>query len=108
MGETLPLGVVHRRVGTAQDVVRVSGAILRVGDANARPDRERAPFEGDRSAERCGDALGDGYRSAVVGEILGQDGELVAAEPGRGVLGPYGLLDPPGDLAQYLVTGLVA
>ena len=37
-----------------------------------------------------------------------QRGELVAAEPGRGVPGPHRLLEPAGGLDEQLVARLVA
>ena len=55
------------------------------------------PFEHERPRERCTDALRDLDRVALVGDVLDQDPELVAAEAGDGVTRAQRLLEPRGD-----------
>ena len=62
----------------------------------ARTTRRRpASATGARSASitRSGDALG----LLRAGDVLEQDGELVAAQPRHRVAGAQDLVDPPGD-----------
>jgi hypothetical protein len=77
---------VHRHVGVAQQVAAVA-ALPGQGDADARPHQHRGPVQVERLGEVGDDALGD-PRGAVGVGALQQHRELVAAEPGRGVLGP--------------------
>ena len=57
------------------------------------------------AGERLGDALGDPGRAVLVADVLGEHGELVAAEAGDGVARAQGLLDPGGDGREQLVAG---
>ena len=53
-------------------------------------------------------ALGDPGRPVLVADILGEHGELVAAEARDGVARAQRLLEPGGDGREQLVAGRVA
>ena len=82
----LGLGAVHRDVGVADDLVR-RGA----GSASAMPieaaTTSSRPSSWNGVAAASQHALGDHGRLAGVADVVEQDGELVAAEPGDGVAG---------------------
>ena len=102
------LGAVHRGVGLADERVGVLGAQRRQGDADARADVDLVAAQRERRAQRLGDALGDPDRVALAGDVLAQDGELVAAEPRGGVARPQHAGQARGHRAQQLVAGGVA
>src|SRR4029453_17863124 len=77
-------GGVHGHVGLAEDGVDLGGAAD--GDADAGPDLDLAALEGEGGPHRLKDAPGDPDRDLVAGGLLEQDGELVAAKAGDGVL----------------------
>ena len=57
------------------------------------------------SASAPEDPLGEVDRRALAGEVLGDDDELVAAEPGDGVTVADHAAQPVGDLGEHLVAG---
>ncbi len=59
-------------------------------------------------AERLQHALGDGDGVLVVEQVLAQDHELVAAEPGERLVPAQRVADALGDRDQQLVTLAVA
>ena len=65
-----------------------------------------AQDEGPR--QRLRDPLGDPGRAALVPDVLGEHGELVAAEARDRVSGAQRLLDPGGHGGEQLVAGGVA
>jgi hypothetical protein len=77
------LGPVHRHVRVAEQLTRVGAGARR--DADAGADEHVAPGDPERLLQRLDQLPGerDGLLRCDVGE---QHGELVAAEPGRGVL----------------------
>ena len=62
----------------------------------------------ERVLQRLLDTLGDHRRLAGVADVVEQDRELVAAEPGDGVAGPQGRLQPARDGDQQAVADVVA
>ena len=78
------LGAVEGGVGVADQALgRLAAGADRDSDAGA--DEVLPPAQDERPGERLGDALGDPRGAALVADVLGEDGELVAAEAGDGV-----------------------
>lgn len=104
----VPLGLVHRHVGAAQQVLGVQGVVGEDGDAGAGLQDEGQPVEVERRAEFADEPAG---RALGAGGGVGdgqQDGELVAAEAGGLGTGRQGELEPLGDLQQQPVAREVA
>ncbi len=105
---TVPLRLVHRDVGAAQQPLRVERVVGEHGEAGAglQDEGQAVQVEGraELGDEVAGDPLGAG---GGIGD--GQEhGELVAAEAGGlGVLG-QGLAEPVGDLEEQPVAGEMA
>ena len=76
--------------------------------ADREGDGHRALAHVDRAAQSGSDALHGRERGPRVGEVLAQHHELVAAEATDRVGAPHAAREAPGDLAQHLVTDLVA
>jgi hypothetical protein len=77
------------------------------GDADAGPDGDLPADQGEGRAQGGDDPLGEEPGRVQVG-VLGQDRELVAAEPADGVVLAQAAPKPAGDLAQQPVAGAVA
>ena len=102
------LGPVHRGVGVADQVV---GILVRIGgdrDADARRGHRLARLQVEGQAERLEHALGHRHRVAVVEDVLAQDHELIAAEPGQRLVAAQGVTDPLGHRLEQLIAGAVA
>ena len=107
------LGAVHGEVGVAHQVGGGDGGL-----GEGHPDGGGHPHFvavdavrlGEGEAQPVGDlpdlVLAGGRVAGAVADDEG--GELVAAEPGGGVPGPYRVLEAAGRLDQQLVAGLVA
>ena len=102
------LGHVHRHVGVAHDLLRVSAGVLGTGDADAGADGDGLLVDHVRHAEVPHQSLGHGAGPAQVGCVIGQDRELVAAQPRDQVALPNESGDPIGDRDQQRVAGGVA
>ena len=102
------LRLVHGVVATPQKLLwpHVRGAGQCHADACAQDDV--AVVDRNRPCERLDDAVPDAERVAVAVEVLAQDGELIAAEPGHGVMGSDGRADPHRRLAQCGIAGGMA
>ena len=103
----LPLGLgdVHRGIGVADQLVGIGGvARLDDRDAEAGADDQVVVVELERTAERVEDPLGGLHRRLRVVDVLEQDRELVAAEPGGGV----GRADACRDALSHLEQDPVA
>ncbi len=88
------LGLVHRDVGVAEQVF--SGvAVDLVGHADADLRADQGALDVAADAQGRGDALAHVSDLARVGDVLQQDGELVAAEACGGVAGAELLGQPP-------------
>ena len=96
-----------------------SAARMRVATDPGRPwlhgatpmlaDRVRSPKGVAKGRSKPGeDSLGDLHSLAVVGEVLADDEELVAAEAAHGVRGPDALRQALCDGGEDEVAGLVA
>ena len=96
----------------ATSASRITSARRGVGvgerDADRGGDHQLAAVEVERVLQRLLDALGDHGRLAGVADVVEQDRELVAAEPGDGVAGPQGGLQPARDRDQQPVADVVA
>ena len=103
----LGLRVVHGDVRVAQERLRIAVA-ARQGDADAGRNGEADAGHFDRELEELEHAITDGGRLVVRGDILEQDGELVAPESRDGVDGPQSIPDPRCDAAEQLVAGAVS
>ena len=91
------LGGVHRDVGVAQQRLGALGVGGGERDADAGAGGDAVLAERDRAGERVEQALGRALGVREVGDVLEQDGELVAAQAGDGVLGADGLAQARGD-----------
>ena len=101
------LGGVHGDVGVAQQLGLVEGEALVDGDPDAGPDGDLPADQRERRPEGGDHPVGEQAGGGQVG-VLGQDGELVAAEPADGVVLAQAAAQPAGDLAQQPVAGAVA
>ena len=102
---------VHRRVGVADQHVRVGGLAGRgTGDGDPEAGGDEVVGAGDHVGlgEGRRDAIGDRDRLVLVGETVDQDPELVAAEAGDDVPRPQVGPQPRRDRPQQLVAGVVA
>ena len=88
---------VHRGVGVAQERLGRLHVAARQRDADARGDVHLAVDEHDRLGHRRADAIGDLGRDRLVGHALAEHGELVAAEPGDGVVRAHRVAQAVGD-----------
>ncbi len=102
------LGPVHREVRVAQEVVGPAFAARRDGDPDARPRERVRVADADRDADHVDQAIGDEPGVLGAGQVLDEDGELVAAEAGRRVARPEHLHDPLRDHLQQLVAAGMA
>src|SRR6266508_275457 len=101
------LGLVHGHVGVTDQVERL-GARPGDDDADAGVDLDVAAGHRDRRGQCLQQPLGGGERVGGAAGVLDQDDELVAAEPGDGVAGPYVGAQPLGDQGEQLVADLVS
>ena len=105
-----PLGRVHRKVGVSNQVGRPGSggvAALRGRDPDARGQPSGAAVEVEGLVEDALETLGQ-CDSARRVTVPAEDDELVTTEPADGVLRPGPGDQPPGDLAQQVVTHLVS
>ena len=107
-GLAVGLGQIHRDVGVADDIGRVLAGVAGAGDADAGGDRDVVVADQVRRAELAGQPLGHGARAAQVGGVLGQDGELVAAQAGDQVALAHRVRDALGDRDQERITSRMA
>lgn len=70
----------------------------------------RADIQGDsrEGLGETGDAAGDPLDLRAVQNVRADHGELVAAQPGNGIVGAYGCPAPTGDLPEHGVLDSVA
>jgi hypothetical protein len=80
------------------------------GEGDPRAGRADEPFVADDKggAARFDDAGTEGDGVVGAGEVLGDDGELVATETGEGVPGAQRLQEPFGHLREHRVTDVMA
>ena len=99
-----------RYIATSASRITSVGRGVGVGERDADRGRhdQLAAVEVERVLQRLLDALGDHGRLARVADVVEQDRELVAAEPGDGVAGPQGRLQPARDGDQQPVADVVA
>ena len=100
------LGRVQGQVGVPEQLVHV-GAVLGGGHADRGGGHHRPVGQLERLAERPDHPLGEGLHPGRVGQVLHQQRELVAAEPGRGVGLPHDLGQPDARRHQELVADAV-
>ena len=102
------LGPVHRGVGVAQQRLGRVGRAARQRDADAGGHEHLAFHERDRSRDRLGQPFGHQLGGLLAGDVVAQDGELVAAEAGDDVGRAHGRAQPVGHRDQQAVAGGVA
>ncbi len=98
-GAAALLGAVHRRVRVADEVLGPRSA-ARDRDADARLQERLAVLDEERLLEQAGDPAGDGARARLAVDVLAQDRELVAAEPGDRVGRAQRVAQARRDVAQ--------
>jgi len=101
------LGAVHRGVGIAHECVGAIVSGRAEGDADARGREHFLAIELERGRQLLGDPLRHANGVPDLRDLLEQDGELVATETRRGVLGPQTSLYAFGRFDEQLVSGLV-
>ncbi|KDB50361.1 hypothetical protein X805_40490 [Sphaerotilus natans subsp. natans DSM 6575] len=102
------LGLVHRRIGVAQQLLDLV-AILRVqadADAGLHPDLAAVDLEG--ALEQLQQLAGDHGGVFLIAQRLQHQDELVAAQPSERVLAPGALRQALGHVAQQPVAAAVA
>ena len=105
---TLALGSVHGGVGIAQQLVGAFALALGQADAQAGGNEDLPTREGKRWGQDVDDALCQAIGSVGFLQVLEQDGELVAAQTGRGVAGSQAALQAGGHRDEQLVADRVA
>ncbi len=101
------LGPVHGHVGLSQQVGRIDGVGPGQRDAHAHADPVRASLDAHGLVEGRPHTLGDCAHVLGLGQLRAEHHELVAADPGQGVLGAHGCPDAPRHGHQQLVAHLV-
>ena len=104
----LVLRPVERQIGMAHDVGRAADILVDDGDADAGADDDGLIGDGVGRADGGDHARGDRLQGRVIEAAGGDDGELVAAEPGDHVVATQGAGEPLGDAADELVADRVA
>ena len=100
------LGPGERALRLAQQVV--GGHVGAEGEADAGRQGDLALVHEERLVEDAEQPVGQRAQPVEVLDVLGDDEELVGAEPDGGVLDPGAPAQPVGDLAEQQVAGLVA
>ena len=102
------LGVVHGEVGVAEDLLGRRAARGGEGDADAHRDEQLALLEEERPLQLGAEPLGHRGDRARVLHVLEEHGELVAAEPGDGVLRPQADGQPLAESDEELIARAVS
>jgi hypothetical protein len=102
------LGLVHGGVGIAQHVLGPAVAEGAEGDADAGGTGDFVVAHHEGLAQRGHQPLGQHHGVVLVHDVVGQDRELVAAQPRQHVARAQLLLHAPRHLLQQLVAGGVA
>jgi hypothetical protein len=97
---------VHGEIGVAEQLVAVRAGEIE-GDSDAHADEHGSSRDRQRTLERGEHTVGHLRRLSLVGEILQQHRELVAAQPGRGVLEPEAVAETIRHRDEQLVAGRV-
>jgi hypothetical protein len=101
----LRLGGVHGQVHVLVQVLGAHRPVVRDGDADAGAHPHRAGADRERLAQR---GQQPARVSGRVADVIGEHGELVAAEPHDGVREAEAGGQPCGHTAQQAVAGVVA
>ena len=108
IGVAPPLfGQIHRGVGALHQLGRVVPIFRIKGDPDAGSGKDFVAAKHERLGECALDAQREGFGVGLVG-ILDQDGELVSAEAGKGVLIAQATAQAASELAQQVITDIVA
>ena len=102
------LGLVHRGIGSPEQLIGVDLVARRLGDADAGVNRDPPVAQGDRPADGGRDTLAGAPRALRPPALLQDDRELVAAEPSCGVAAPHRPGQARADLPEHGVAGRVA
>jgi hypothetical protein len=101
------LAFVHGLVGGGQKGVDC-GTVGKSGDANGASNANVASREGEWSAERALEPVGEAAHVVIVREIFNDDDEFVAANPADQVSGAQDVADPARRGGEEFITGLMA
>ena len=96
---------VHRDVGVPEQLVGPDLGPAGDRDPNAAADHDFLTQHRQRDLERLDDPVGDRHCPIEPCVVLEEDRELVAAEPGRQVVGPDAALDAFGDRGEKAIAG---
>ena len=97
------LGAIHRHVGIAHELFGPVAEMIE-RHADTRGDAELLGLDRKRGREHFEQTLGEARHLIGSFDVLEQDGELVAAEPGGGVAGPELVLEPLRGSYEQLVA----
>src|ERR1700751_5709562 len=100
-------GGVHGNVRLTQQGVRLQGAPVGDGDADRGPDVDLPPIDVERLSQGLEDPVG-GINRFNVRRAVEEDGELMPAQPGAGVVLTQAAVDALADLHQNEVTDVMA
>ena len=102
------LGVIHRGIGTLQQLVGIPGVAWIHRDPGAGGNEQLPPAEGERLVEYAGDLVRNHLGVPLIVQVLGDHQELVAAQARGEVRFAQMRHQPVCRLAQQLVAGAVA
>ena len=102
------LGAIERHVGIAQNVGGIAGAAVDDGNADRGADDDVVAADRIGRAERIDDAAGDSLQRVGIGLAGGDDGELVAAEPGDQIVAAHDAAQPLRDIENERVADVMA
>ena len=102
------LGAIHRDVGVAQKLLGF--LVPRVTDryADAGRGKKLLAVDGHRLLERLDHPLGNAHRGIDAGDVLDQQGELVAAQPRHHIRHPHAGRQPDADLLEQCIAHQMA
>ena len=93
-------GVVHRRIGIAQQLFGLLVVRTGKGDADRCGGENFLGPQSERRLQLDDDAFGDDHRLAVIGNALKQHGKLIATKASDYVAGFQAGADAPADLEK--------
>ena len=102
------LGVVHRRVGVAQQLLRLAVMRAGQGDADGGGGEDLLDAQPERRLQRTDDAVGDLGSGGRVVHVFQQHRELIAAQSGNHVTGLEAGAHAATDLEQQVVADQMA
>ncbi len=101
---TRALGALDRRLGLAEQVLRVALGLLRQRAADRDLDADEIGGEPDRRLEGLADPLGDLQHLGKSMAHMREDSEFITADPRKNIPGPQHRFDPPRHCDDELVA----